>query len=116
MEIVCILDLSDTKFYSSGLGFFLRFLDKILGDYTLKILTDSEEFISKSRHMDVDRFHYLVFTDSQMTEDLARQIGITEIYPAKRGDFYALYTSVFWKIYHTGLQNGRIGILYGETR
>ena len=28
MEIVCILDLSDTKFYSSGLGFFLRFLDK----------------------------------------------------------------------------------------
>lgn len=115
MKIVCIFDLSGIKFRSSEITFFMRFLGKILGDYEAEILRKPQQFSDMIREMDVKKTHYIIFSDTPAVREAAEQMGVTDIFPIRRGNLYAVYSKDFWKLYGTGQRLGRVGMLYGDA-
>ena len=98
MKTICVFDFSHIRSSCVGIAFFLRFLHKICGNFSIEFFTDRQQFISMSRFMDPRQIRYFLFSDSSEIQEIARQIGIPYIFPLKKGNFYQLYTSIFWRI------------------
>ena len=98
MKTICVFDFSHIRSSCVGIAFFLRFLHKICGNFSIEIFTGRQQFISMSRFMDPRQIRYFLFSDSSEIQESARQIGIPYIFPLKKGNFYQLYTSIFWRI------------------
>nr|WP_300308735.1 hypothetical protein [uncultured Anaerostipes sp.] len=115
MKVVCVFDVSGLRLRSSEITFFMRFLGKVLGNYTAEILRKPEDFYNLIREMDTKEMQYIVFSDIPSVREAAEQMGVTDIFPIRRGNLYAVYSKDFWKLYGTAQRIGRIGMLYGET-